>query len=104
MKLIILWESKKIHWTPETITNRQNIYLFSYKNCTGHFESRRSYIEAFDRKIINLSHFMIRTLEKSERTIFKKNVVYTSEADLSDQPFFMEHFGDKFSIAVGVLC
>ena len=94
----------KIHWTPETITNRQNIYLFSYKNCTGHFESRRSYIEAFDRKIVNLSHFMIRTLEKSKNARSLKNVVYTSEADLSDQPFFTEYFGGSNSVLPLAFC
>ena len=94
----------KVHWTPETISDRRNIYLFSYKNCTDHFESRRKYIEAFDRKIINLSHFMIRVSEKSKNTQSLRNVVYTSEADLSDEPFFVKFFGGSNLVLTLAFC
>lgn len=93
-----------VHWTPETISDRRNIYLFSYKNCIDNFELRRSYIEAFDRKIINLSHFMIRISEKSKNAESLRNVVYTSEADLSDEPFFKKYFGGSNTVLALAFC
>ena len=94
----------RVHWTPETISDRRNIYLFSYKNCTDNFELRRSYIEAFDRKIINLSHFMIRISEKSKNSESLRNVVYTSESDLSDEPFFKKYFGGSNTVLALAFC
>ena len=94
----------KIHWTPKTISGRRNIYFFSYKNCTDHFELRRKFIEAFDCKIINLSHFMIRISEKSKNSQSLRNVVYTAESDLSDEPFFVKYFGDSNKVFPLAFC
>lgn len=94
----------RVHWTPETVSDRRNIYLFSYKNCTDNFELRRNYIEAFDRKIINLSHFMIRISEKSKNAESLKNVTYTSEADLSDEPFFKKYFDGSNTVLALAFC
>ena len=81
----------RVHWTPETISDRRNIYLFSYKNCTDNFELRRNCIEAFDRKIINLSHFMIR-IEKIKRSVFKKCVNLHLKQIYQMKLFFKKYF------------
>jgi glycosyltransferase involved in cell wall biosynthesis len=104
-RLILKWEIKqwltlnaledkvRVHWSPDTIEDKSKLYLFSYKNCTGAFDERIEMIEAFDTKIINLSHFMIRTREKGENAQRIRNVIYTSEANLSDTDFFTTYFG-----------
>jgi len=83
-----------IHWSVETIKDRSVLYFFSYKNCTGAFEKRRPVIEAFDLKVINLSHFMIRTQEKGRNVQSLSNVIFTSESDISETPFFVKYFGE----------
>lgn len=93
MKINNLVGKVDIHWSPDTIEDRSVLYFFAYKNCTGAFEERRAFIEAFDLKIINLSHFMIRTAEKGRNAQSLSHVIYTSEADLSDTAFFVKFFG-----------
>ena len=107
MRIIILkWEIKKwlkinqiedkveVHWSPDTIKDKSILYLFSYKNCTGAFEERKKVIDQFDLKVINLSHFMIRTAEKGRNAQTLKNVIYTTEADISKTPYFVKYFGE----------
>jgi glycosyl transferase family 90 len=111
MRIIILkWEVKKwlkinqiedkveVHWSPDTIKDKSILYLFSYKNCTGAFEERKKVIDQFDLKVINLSHFMIRTAEKGRNAQTLKNVIYTTEADISKTPYFVKYFGENQKI------
>ena len=85
----------KIHYSPESITDKSVLYMFSYKNCTGSFAKRIAGIESFNLKIINLSHYMIRTREKGQNCAKLTNVVFTSEADVSNHRFFIRFFGSN---------
>lgn len=88
----------KIHYSPDTITDKSVLYLFSYKNCTGNFDRRLTEIEHFDLKIINLSHYMIRTREKGQNCAKLSNVIFTSEADVSNHRFFIRFFGSRHTV------
>ena len=104
---VLKWEIKKwlelnnltdeisVHWSVDTIEDKSALYLFSYKNCTGDFDKRLSVIESFALKVINLSHFMIRTSEKGRNAQRIKNAIYVSEANLSQNPFFEQYFGKQ---------
>lgn len=87
-----------IHWSTETIKDKSCLYLFSYKNCVGAFDKRLKTIEEFDLKLVNLSHFMIRTAEKGRNSQKLSNAIFTSEADITHTPFFQKHFGSNQKI------
>ena len=89
-----------IHWAPETVLDRRNLYIFSYKNFTEFSQQRLDYIEAFENKIVNLSHFMIKTAEKARNINKINNVVFTAESDISKTDYFSMHFGVVNKIVV----
>lgn len=90
-----LKQTVRIHWSPETIPDRRMIYLVSYKNCVGAFDLRRPMIEAFEHKIVNMSHYFILTQEKARNIKSLSGVIFTSEADLRSNPYFAAFFSDR---------
>lgn len=87
-----------IHYSPDSITDKSVLYMFAYKNCTGYFDRRIQGIECFRLKIINLSHYMIRTREKGQNCAKLSNVTFTSEADVSSHRFFVRFFGSRRNV------
>ena len=81
-----------VHWSPDTIADRKVLYVFSYKNCVGAFPGRKNLIDQFDRKIINLSHYFIRTSEKAKNIVKLDNVILTAESDLRHNAYFKNFF------------
>lgn len=81
-----------VNWTPDTVQNRSVLYVFSYKNCVGAFEQRKAVISAFDRVIVNLSHYFIRTREKAENIANLRNVCLHVDSDLSKNTYFQSFF------------
>jgi len=81
-----------IHWSPDSIPDRTTLYLTSYKNCVGAFDKRKAYIELFKFKVINLSHYFILTAEKAANISSLTGVIFTSEADLRQNPYFSKYF------------
>jgi hypothetical protein len=81
-----------VHRSPGTIANRSALYLFSYKNCVDDFAPRKHVIDAFTYKIVNLSHYFIRTAQKSKNISSLQNVILVAEGDLRDNAYFKHHF------------
>ncbi len=81
-----------VHWSPDTIKNRSFLYLFSYKSCVGAFQQRRAAIEKFEQKIINLSHYFIRTKEKANNIASLQNVCLVADSDIRESPYFQRFF------------
>lgn len=83
-----------VHWSPDTIEHRGAIYIFSYKNCVGAFSERKLMIDAFSKKIVNLSHYFIRTGEKRRNILLLHGVVLVSEANISTNPYYKHNFSN----------
>lgn len=81
-----------VHWSTKTIADRGFLYLFSYKTCVGAFAERKKIIDQFHRKIINLSHYFIRTAEKGANIATLDNVTLTAESDLRENTYFQKYF------------
>jgi hypothetical protein len=81
-----------VHWSPDTIKNRTFLYLFSYKSCVGGFQQRRAAIEQFEQKIINLSHYFIRTKEKANNIASLQNVCLVADSDIRGNSYFQRFF------------
>ena len=81
-----------IHWSPDTIQDRRFLYLFSYKSCAGAFQRRRAAIDKFEYKLINLSHYFIRTKEKANNITSLKNVILVADSDARENPYFKKFF------------
>jgi hypothetical protein len=81
-----------VHWSPDTIEDRLFLYMFSYKSCAGAFERRRCTIEKFEYKLINLSHYFIRTKEKANNIALLQNVVLVADSDVRENPYFKKFF------------
>jgi hypothetical protein len=81
-----------VHWSPATIANRSFLYVFSYKNCAGAFASRKCIIEKFQHKLINLSHYFIRTKEKAVNIASLRNVVLVADSDLRENEYAKKFF------------
>jgi hypothetical protein len=81
-----------VHWSPDTIVDHSILYIFSYKNCVGAFKKRQAYIERFQIKLINLSHYFIRTKEKADNIASLTNVTLTGESDLRHSTYFNHFF------------
>lgn len=82
----------RVHWSPDTITDRGFLYLTSYKNCVGFFSRRKKIIESFRVRIINVSHYFILTELKGKNINSLDDVIYTSEYDLRDNNYFAHYF------------
>lgn len=87
-----LTDKVTVHWSPETIADRSILYVFSYKNCVGAFKKRQAIIERFQIKLVNLSHYFIRTKEKADNIASLTNVTLTSESDLRLNSYFNHFF------------
>ncbi len=81
-----------VHWSPDTIKDRSFLYLFSYKSCVGVFQQRRGAIEKFEKKLINLSHYFIRTEEKANNIASLQNVHLVADSDIRENPYFQRFF------------
>ena len=81
-----------IHWSIDTIKDRSALYLFSYKNCVGSFDQRRSTISSFRHALINLSHYFIRTREKAENIDKLPNACLVTDSDLDQNDYFRKFF------------
>ncbi len=81
-----------LHWSPDTIVDRSVLYIFSYKNCVGAFEQRRTVIESFRTKLVNLSHYFIRTTDKAANIASLNYVILTAESDLRHNSYFKRFF------------
>lgn len=84
-----------VHWTPKTIKDRKFIYVTSYKNCVGAFGARKDTLNFFNYKIVNLSHYFIRTEEKARNISKMSGVIYTAEADLRQNAYFKNFFDNS---------
>lgn len=100
-----------IYWSADSVPDRRALYVFSYKSCVGAFDERQATISAFDRAVINLSHYFIRTREKVENIATLSNAVLTADSDLTRNPYFRHFFphsppllvvpfavGDRFAV------
>lgn len=92
LRLNRIADKVNIHWSPDTIQNRGALYLFSYKNCVGAFSLRKPVIDQFPVKIVNMSHYFIRTGEKATNIKSLSGVFLAAEADLSCNPYFLKSF------------
>ena len=92
LRLNGLVDHVEVNWTLDTIQDRSALYVFSYKNCVGVFNQRRTTISAFDHIIINLSHYFIRTREKAENIAKLKNVWLHVDSDLRKNAYFQYFF------------
>jgi hypothetical protein len=81
-----------LHWSLDTIKDRAAIYIFSYKHCVGAFGDRVATISAFDRVLVNLSHYFIRTREKVENIAKLRNVILVADSDLTRNTYFQHFF------------
>ncbi len=84
-----------VHWSPETITGRDALYVFSYKNCVGAFAQRKQAIDAFPLKLVNLSHYFIRTGEKARNISSLRGVTLVAEADMTSNPYYKHYFPNQ---------
>jgi hypothetical protein len=81
-----------VHWSPKTVRSRDFLYIFSYKSCVGAFPVRKKIIEQFHHKIINLSHYFIRTAEKAANIGSLSNVTLAADADFRRNEYFNYFF------------
>lgn len=81
-----------VHWSARTIADREFLCIFSYKGCVGAFAERKKLIDQFRHKIINLSHYFIRTSEKAANIAQLDNVTLMAESDLRENAYFRKYF------------
>jgi hypothetical protein len=89
-----------IHWSIDTIADRTNLYVFSYKNCVGAFDRRQTIISSFKNALINLSHYFIRTREKADNIAKLPNACLVADSDLSHNKYFQNFFPQSLPILV----
>jgi hypothetical protein len=89
-----------VHWLPDTIKDRSFLYLFSYKSCVGAFQQRRRAIERFEHKLINLSHYFIRTQEKANNIVLLQGACLVADSDIRENPYFQNFFPEGGRIIV----
>ncbi len=99
---LALWK-KMNHFGPSVKTSfslpemskRQTLLLFSYKNCTDGFSHREKLMNAFQKVVVHLSHYMIRTSEKASHVKRLQNAVLAGDTDISRNAYFHHYFGDS---------
>ncbi len=82
----------EVHWSPDTISDRSALYVFSYKNCVGAFDRRMPALAAFNRVVVNLSHYFIRTGEKAANIAKLRNVILHVDSDHTRNEYFRTFF------------
>lgn len=89
-----------VHWSANSILDRTALYVFSYKNCVGAFDQRKTIISAFDHAIINLSHYFIRTREKAGNIAKLSSATLIADSDLSRNDYFKNFFPNASTMLV----
>lgn len=92
LRLNHMADQVNVHWSADTIADRSVLYLFSYKSCVGAFEMRRPILEQFRTKVVNMSHYFIRTGEKAKNIQSLTGVIYATESDLRQNSYFLNYF------------
>jgi hypothetical protein len=82
----------EVHWSPDTISDRSVLYVFSYKNCVGAFDQRMPALAAFKQVIVNLSHYFIRTGEKAANIAKLRNALLHVDSDHTRNEYFRAFF------------
>lgn len=93
-----------IHYSAADIEDRgrRALFVFSYKDCAGSFDRRRRQFGAFPLSLVHLSHYMIRTRDKSENIRAIDRAVLVGDSDLASNAYF-RHFFPWFRGSVLVL-
>lgn len=93
-----LAEHVDVHWSVDTIKDRTTLFVFSYKNCVGEFGRRQTTISSFKLALINLSHYFIRTREKTENIAKLPNACIVADSDLRQNTYFQNFFPTSLPI------